>query len=136
VTTPAEGLQRLRDAAASGLLEAFCVRHGVRMLTVFGSAGRGDERARDLDVGILTERGVSFDAVAAVADLVELTGTDAVDVAHLNRGGPVLRERALVGSVALYESAPGALADAQAIAIGERIETDPMRRLNLRLLAS
>jgi len=36
----------------------------------------------------------------------------------------------------LYESAPGALADAQAIAIGERIETDPMRRLNLRLLAS
>jgi hypothetical protein len=48
----------------------------------------------------------------------------------------VLRERALVGSVALYESAPGALADAQAIAIGERIETDPMRRLNLRLLAS
>ena len=106
------------------------------MLTVFGSAGRGEANARDLDIGILTERGTPFDTVAAVADLVELTGTDAVDLAHLNRGGPVLRERALVGSVALYESAPGALADAQAIAIGERIETDPMRRLNLRLLAS
>ncbi len=136
MTTPAEGLRRLRDAAASGWLDAFCARHGVRVLTVFGSAGRGEANARDLDVGILTERGTPFDAVAAVADLVELTRTDAVDVAHLNRGGPVLRERALVGSVALYESAPGALADAQAIAIGERIETDPMRRLNLRLLAS
>ncbi len=136
MTTPAEALQRLRDAAASGWLDAFCLRHGVRVLTVFGSAGRGEERARDLDVGILTERGAAFDVVAAIEDLVELTGTDAVDVAHLNRGGPVLRERALVGSVALYESAPGALADAQAIAIGERIETDPMRRLNLRLLAS
>ncbi|HKQ41985.1 MAG TPA: hypothetical protein VJT79_05845, partial [Pseudonocardia sp.] len=129
-------LRRLRDAAASGWLDAFCARHGVRVLTVFGSAGRGAANARDLDVGILTERGTPFDAVAAVADLVEPTGTDAVDVAHLNRGGPVLRERALVGSVALYESVPGALADAQAIAIGERIETDPMRRLNLRLLAS
>jgi predicted nucleotidyltransferase len=136
VTTPAEGLRRLRDAAESGLLDAFCVHHGVRVLTVFGSAARGDERARDLDVGVLTERDAAFDAVAAVGDLVELTGVDAIDLAHLNRGGPVLRERALVGSVGLYESAPGALADAQAIAIGERIETDPMRRLNLRLLAS
>jgi predicted nucleotidyltransferase len=135
VTTPAEGLRRLRDAAESGLLDAFCVRHGVRVLTVFGSAARGEEQARDLDVGVLTEREVAFDAVEAVGDLVELTGVDAIDLAHLNRGGPVLRERALVGSVGLYESAPGALADAQAIAIGERIETDPMRRLNLRLLA-
>lgn len=136
MTTPAEGLQRLRDAAASGRLDAFCARHGVRLLTVFGSAARGEERARDLDVGIVTERGAVFDAVAAVGDLVELTGTDAVDLAHLNRGGPVLRERALVGSIGLYESEPGALADAQSVAIAERIETDPMRRLNLRLLSS
>ena len=136
MTIPAEGLRRLRDAAASGWLDAFCARHGVRVLTVFGSAGRGEANARDLDIGILTERGTPFDTVAAVADLVELTGTEAVNLAHVSRGRPVLRERALVGSVALYESAPGALADAQAIAIGERIETDPMRRLNLRLLAS
>ena len=129
-------MRRLRDAAASGRLDAFCARHGVRLFTVFGSAARGEERARDLDVGILTERGISFDAVAVVADLVELTGTDAVNLAHLSRGRPVLRERALVGSVALYERAPRALADARAIAIGERRETDPMRRLNLRLLAS
>lgn len=136
VTTPAEGLRRLRDAATSGGLDEFCARHGVRVLTVFGSAGRGADHPRDLDVGLLTERGRALDPVAAIADLVELAGTDAVDLAHLNRGGPVLKERALVGSVALYESEPGALADAQAIAIAERIETDPMRRLNLRLLAS
>jgi predicted nucleotidyltransferase len=136
MTTPVEGLRRLRDAAESGLLDAFCERHGVCVLTVFGSAGRGEERPRDLDVAVLTERGTSFDVIAAVTDLVELTGTDLVDLAHLNRGGPVLRERALVGSIALYESEPGALADAQGIAIAERIETDPMRKLNLRLLAS
>lgn len=136
VTTPAEALHRLRDAAASGALDLFCRRHHVRVLTVFGSAGRGEQRARDLDVGILVERGADFDVIAAITDLMDLAGTDAVDVAHLNRGGPVLRERALVGSVALYESEPGALAAAQVAAIAERVETDPLRRLSLELMAS
>jgi predicted nucleotidyltransferase len=136
VTTPAQALERLRAAAATGALDALCVRHSVRVLTVFGSAGRGEDRARDLDVGVLVEPGARLDPLAVISDLVELAGTDAVDLAHLNRGGPVLRERALVGSVALYESEPGALADAQVVAIAERIETDPGRRLNLELLAS
>ena len=65
----------------------------------------------------------------------------AINVAAIMIGAAVailawIRWRDTGESVALYESAPGALADAQAIAIGERIETDPMRRLNLRLLAS
>lgn len=136
MTTPAEALQRLRDAAGSGVLEQFCLRYSVRVLTVFGSAGRGEESARDLDVGVLVERDVDFDLLGAITDLIELAGTDTVDLAHLDRGGPVVRERALVGSVALYESVPGALADAQVAAIAERVETDPMRRLNLELLAS
>ncbi|MDN5748188.1 MAG: nucleotidyltransferase domain-containing protein [Pseudonocardia sp.] len=136
MTTPAEALQRLRDAAESGELDALCRRHHVRILTVFGSAGRGEDCARDLDVGVLVERDATFDVIAAITDLVELAGTDAVDLVHLNRGGPVIRERALVGSVALYESAPGALAQAQVAAIAERVETDPLRRLSLRMLAS
>lgn len=135
VTTPAEALQRLRDAAESGELDAFCGRHHVRVLTVFGSAGRGEECARDLDVGVLVERDHDFDIIAAINDLIELAGTDAVDLAHLNRGGPVIRERALVGSVVLHESRRGAVAEAQVIAIAERVETDPMRRLDLELLA-
>lgn len=136
MTSPAAALRHLRDAAASGALDAFCARHAVRVLTVFGSAARGEPDARDIDVGVLVERGATFDTLAAHADLVALTGTEAVDLAQLNRAGPVLRERALVGSVALFESVPGALADAQVFAIAERIETDPLRRLNLELLSS
>ena len=136
MTTPVEALQRLRNAAESGELDVSCRRPAVRVLTVLGSAGRGEEHPRDLDVGILVEPDAEFDVIAALTDLVELSGTDAVDLAHLNRGGPVIRERALVGSVALYESEAGALAEAQVVAIAERIETDPMRRLNLQLLAS
>lgn len=129
--TPAQGLARLRAAAE---LEAVCERHHVRVLTVFGSAARAEPEARDLDVAVLTEAGRSVDLVALIGDLIELSGVDAVDLAHLNRAGPVLRERALVGVVPLFESEPGAYAAAQTAAIGERIETDPLRRLDLELL--
>jgi hypothetical protein len=40
-----------------------------------------------------------------------------------------------VGSIPLYESEPAALANAQMAVIGQRVETDPVRRLNLELLA-
>lgn len=134
MVTPAEGLARLRAAAVSGELDAFCARHGIRILTVFGSAVR-EPHARDLDIGVMTEPDTEFDPVAATNDLIALTGSDEVDLVHLNRGGPLIRERALVGSVGLFESTPGALAAAQTAAIALRIETDPMRRLDLELLA-
>jgi len=133
--TPARGLARLRTAAASGDLDALCTSHRIRVLTVYGSAAREEAAARDLDIGVITEQEANLDVVALTADLIDLTGTDSVDLAHLNRAGPVLKERALVGSIGLYERDAGALATAQAAAIGERIDTDPMRRLDLELLS-
>ncbi len=135
MTTPAEGLARLRTAAASGELDALCARHGLRVLTVFGSAARAEPAARDLDVAVISEPGATLDILTLIVDLIELTGVDEIDLAHLDRGWPLIKERALVGSVALFESAPGRFADAQTAAIGERIETDAMRRLNLDMLA-
>jgi len=131
---PARGLARLRAAASSGELDALCASHHIRILTVYGSAARGEAAARDLDIGVITE-GADLDVVALTADLIDLTGTDRIDVAYLNRAGPVLKERALVRSIGLYERDVGALATAQAAAIGERIDTDPMRRLDLELLS-
>ncbi|WP_219415719.1 nucleotidyltransferase family protein [Pseudonocardia nigra] len=134
MATPADGLARLRSAADSGELDAVCARHGVRVLSAFGSATRGEPGARDLDIAVISEPGAPFDPVALVTALVDLTGMERIDLAHLNRAGPVLRERALVGAVPLFESAPGRYAAAQTAAIGERIETDAMRRLDLELL--
>ena len=102
-----EGLARLRTSAESGELDALCRRHRVRVLTVFGSAARGEPGARDLDI----------------------------DVVLLDAGGPVIRERALVGSVVLDESEPGAWASAATAAMLERIDTEWLRRLDLELLA-
>ena len=112
MTSPAAGLARLRSAAESGELDAFCSRHHVRVLTVFGSAARDEPQARDLDVGVLTEHDHRLNTATATVELIELTGTQHVDLVHLNRGGPLLRERALVGSIPLYESEPAALANA------------------------
>lgn len=134
MVTPAQGLARLQAAGLSGELDELCARQAVRVLTVFGSAARGEHAARDLDVGVLSEPDMPFDLPALVNDLVELTGVEQVDLVHLNRAGPVLRERALVGALALFESAAGRYADAQTAAIGERIETDALRRLDLSLL--
>lgn len=133
---PHEGLARLRGAAESGELDEFCRERHIRVLTAFGSAARGEASPRDLDIGVLSEFGEDFDILAVVSDFVRLTGMDNIDVVYLNRGGPVIRERALgVGSIGLYESEHAALANAQMAAIAERVETDPMRKLNLELLA-
>lgn len=134
VGAPAEGLARLERAAESGELDALCDRYGVRLLTAFGSTARGDQAPRDLDIGVLFERDVRPDVLGLLADLTDLAGVD-LDLAHLNRAGPVLRERALLGTVGLFESERGALATAGTAALGERIDTDASRRLDLELLA-
>ena len=135
-TTAAEGLARLRAAAGSGELAALCRRHHIRVLTVFGSAARGEPSARDLDVGVLSDPDSAFDVLGVVNDLLDLTRFTHVDVAHLNRGGPLIRERALVDSILLHEDPAGSFARAQMAAIAERMETDRFRRLSLELLAS
>ena len=134
VGTPAEGLARLRAAAKSGELDVLCRRHRIRVLTVFGSASRDDPAARDLDVGVLLERNAAIDYLSVIRDLEAVTDAD-VDVVHLNAAGPVLRERALVGSVVLEESEPGAWASASTAAMLERMDTEWLRRLDLELLA-
>jgi predicted nucleotidyltransferase len=135
-----EGLARLRAAAASGELDAIAARHGLRVLTVFGSTAADDSSPedldpQDLDIGVLPGPGRAPDVVELYSDLVALAGTDRVDLAMLQHGGPVIRERALVGSIGLYESERGALARAGMAATLERMDTRWLRDLDLALMA-
>lgn len=135
MTGPSAAVARLRALADTGGLDELCREYGVRVLTVFGSAARGEAVPRDLDVGVLTEAGHTALPPGFGVALADLAEIGEVDLVHLDRGGPLIRERALVGAVALYESEPAAFANAQMAAIAERVETDPMRRLNLDLMA-
>lgn len=131
---PRTALQRLEKAAGDGRLDAMAQRHGVRVLTVFGSAIRNAADPRDLDVAVGFEPGQRGDLLALLDDLSRLTGSDDLDLLVLDDAGPVARERALVGCRALYESGPSAYAHAQVAAMGERMDTDWLRAMDLETL--
>lgn len=132
---PHTALQRLRYAADSGELATLCTRHRIRLLVAFGSAVDETTLPRDLDIAVAFERHTTPDPVGVIDDLMRLAGTEKIDLMHLDRAGPVARERALVGTAPLYESRRGNFTRAQMAAISERMETAPMRRLDLELMA-
>jgi len=94
------------------------------------------DRARDRGVAVLPTRGHVLDLPALVVELTDLTGVELVDLVDLGRAGPVLRERALVGCVALCAAVSGDVAAAEVAAVGGWVETDANRRRALSLLAS
>lgn len=131
---PTAGLARLRAMAADGRLDELCDRHGVAVLTVFGSTARGAPEPRDLDIAVLHRPGRVVDYPGVIGDLQIAAGGD-IDLAVLDGAGPVLRERALVGVVPLYEYRAGDWARAATAAVLERMDTAWMRRLDLEQLA-
>jgi len=133
---PRAGLGALRAATESGRLAAVCRRHAIRLLVVFGGVLDDSRSPRDLDLAIAFEPGHTPDLLALIDDLVGLSGVEVIDLLDLGRAGPVARERALVATLPLYESAPGAFANAQMAGMTERMETDLLRRLDLELLRS
>lgn len=132
---PYAALSELTAAADDGRLEAVCRRQAIRLLSVFGSAARAGGKPRDLDVAIRFEPGRRGDLLSVHDELARLFGSDELDLLVLDDAGPVAKERALVGSVALYESEPGAYATAQMAAMCERMETEWLRRLDLEAMA-
>lgn len=134
-TTPLEALEKLRDDARSGALDEFCQRNGIRLLVVFGSAAdpAWPGVPHDLDVAVLTEP--DGDIIAIINAFLDLLHLDEIDVLNLRRAGPVLREQALVGTEPLYEDEPGLLISLRDPAITQRMDTQWMRELSLRIMA-
>jgi len=128
-------VRRLTEAAETSELEQFCRRHGVELLVLFGSAVRGGSDPADLDVAYRFSPSSSSDVLGLLDDLSTLAGSSALDLLDLRRAGPVARERALVGSLPLYEAERGLFARAQMAAIGERMDTAWLRELDLDLMA-
>lgn len=126
-------VERLESAAADGSLAELCRRYEVSLLVLFGSALIEPQEARDLDIAAWFSA-AEPDLWTFLDALAEVAGTD-VDLLQLNHAGPVVREQALLNGLLLYESRGGEMANARIAAMMERIETAPMRRLDLQLLA-
>ena len=131
-----EVVTRLRAALADGRLTALCERHEVEVLTLHGSVARGEPDPRDVDLAVAfrTDRP---DLVGLVVSLVDLLGTDDVDVMDLARAGVIARARGLAhGAEPLYEATAGAFARLQMAAMALEMDFAPLRQAQLRLLAS
>ena len=134
---PRQALATLLEAGEDGRLEALCDRFGLDLVSVFGSTlDSGVPDPSDLDLGVRFGRKQEQDVVGLVIGLTQLLGLDAIDVMVLNGAGPVARARALgAGARGIYERRRGDYALAQMAALAEEMETAPMRRRDLELLA-
>jgi predicted nucleotidyltransferase len=76
------------------------------MLLLFGSRARGNAETRsDWDFAYVAAPG--FDVVGLLAGLVEIVGSDRVDLADLERATGLLRYRAARDGQLLFEARPG-----------------------------
>jgi predicted nucleotidyltransferase len=97
-----------KDSPA-GLADLAAAAPGLRLLLLFGSRARGDQRATsDWDLGYVGT-GV-FDPDGFLAELVDLLGTDRIDLADLTRAGAQLRFRAARDGCPMFEVAAGEFA--------------------------
>lgn len=131
----ADPLARLRAAADDGRLDELARRHGVGLITVFGSAIRTPERARDLDVAVSLPGGTQG-LLALVGELADLATSDDVDVLVLDDASPTARFAGLVGAQPLHEASPGLFARTQMAAALEFYETAWLRDLDLQRMAT
>jgi predicted nucleotidyltransferase len=131
----ADALERLSAAADDGRLDDLARRHGIGLITVFGSALRTADEARDLDVAVSLPAG-SHGLLALVGDLADLTASDDVDVLVLDGASPTARFAGLVGARPLYEASPGLFARTQMAAALEFYETAWLRDLALQRMAT
>jgi len=115
----------LEQAAATAAAQG-----GARLVVLFGSAARGEARARDLDIGILAA--APIDAVAATNTLTRELHRQAVDVTDLRRADPVLLALVARDGIPLYEQAPGEFARFVSVAMRRFADTQKFRNFAAR----
>lgn len=88
------------------LREAACATGGLELLLLFGSRARGDAgAASDWDFGY--QATAALDVAALLATIVELVGSDRIDLVDLRRASGLLRYRAARDGQPLYEARSG-----------------------------
>ncbi|NDL57168.1 hypothetical protein [Phytoactinopolyspora mesophila] len=137
--TARDGFQLLRQLAVAGDLAALCDRNDVALLVVHGSVVRNhlDTEPRDLDLAFLGRIGARADVVGLTNELIDAGRYGRIDLMDLDQAGPVARSRALApDAIVLHEEQSGLFAQEQIRAITEEMETRPLRRLDLKLMAA
>ncbi len=118
-------------------LDEMCQRHGVRVLTLFGTgADPNADEPGDLDLGVVFEPDADHDLLGLLDSLVRVLGTERIDLLDAERASETARRRAIADGIGLYESEPMALAFAAMAADALFMETSDMRRAALESLST
>lgn len=131
----------LETARVVELLRVFFqMRPEVRVAWLFGSRGRGDATERsDVDVAVYCGGAVpqvpwGYTALLT-AELTNLLGTDAVDVASFERASPLLAHRIISEGLVLCCRDETERVRCQARALLRYLDTQPLRDLETHYLA-
>jgi predicted nucleotidyltransferase len=113
-----------------------CQKYPVACLILFGSQAKGEERKEsDIDVGVLFEREIpARDELQFFYDLINLFGTDRVDLVNLNRAGPVLQKEVALYGEPLFEREKGLFDEYLIRALNKYQDTKDIRKLEKELL--
>jgi len=98
---------------------------GLRLVVLFGSAGRQEPNPRDLDLGVVGSG--PLDTVALTNALTRALGTQTVDLTDLRRADPVLVALAARDGRPLFEAEPGAFAKFVSLATRRFADTRKFR---------
>lgn len=111
------------EAAARRIAE----QTGLRMVVLFGSTARGEERQEDLDLGVLGSDRDAIDSVDLTNRFTVALGRQDVDVVDLGRADPVLLMLVARDGIPLYESAPSEFACFYSLAARRFADTKKFR---------
>lgn len=125
-------IRRLQGPAAERRFR----QEGFHLVVVHGSAARGEESARDLDLAVRFDhdRHGLLSAFTLLEEIVAPLAGDLLDVMDLSRAGVLATARALgPGCLPIFEDPPGRFAEAQTVALARYLDD---RWLRDELLAS
>ena len=98
-----------------------------RLIILFGSAARGDDRIEDLDIGILADHDI--DTIAVTNRLTAALGIQNVDVTDLRHADPLLLILAARDGVPLYDATGNEFAKFWSLAARRFADTRKFREL-------
>lgn len=111
------------------LRRVLVTRPGVRFAFLFGSTARGDSGPlSDVDIAVYHDPAIE-DLRWLLADLVEASGTDRVDLVALNSAGPLLRQRVFRDGIPIVVQDHDLLGRLRFRTQIEYLDTAPLRRL-------
>jgi predicted nucleotidyltransferase len=115
------------DPRLHAVARSIAEQTGLRLVVLFGSTARGEQRQEDLDLGVLGREREPIDSIDLTNRFTVALGRQDVDIVDLARADPVLLMLAARDGVPLYEREPSEFACFYSLAARRFADTKKFR---------